>query len=422
MKRAARRINGLTKSLEKKSLFVMVLLGIVPLVIFGIVALASTESIETIGVVFAAVTGVSTAMVFFFGVQFERRVAAPIRRINETLRLYLNGQPIPKDRLLMKSGDEIGEMSELIDRLLELREDTTLQRTLEQRLNEQNRELQEAMEMLKSTQLRMIQQERLAAIGQLAAGVAHEINNPLGYVSGNADMLRLYVQRYETILAETRRLMQEKPDDPCYAQIDRKWRESKIDMVIADMPDLLSDITEGLKRIAAIVNGLRGFSRNNLDGICAYDLNDGIHTTLLVANNELKYHCDVDLKLGDIPLISVNGGQINQVLLNVIINAAHAIREKHANKKGLITIMTYTEDDKVVCSVSDNGCGMSEEVKNRIFEPFFTTKPVGQGTGLGLGIVYDIICKQHEGGVDVRSTPGEGTSFVFSLPIKRGAE
>lgn len=420
------------RSMKAKSTGLMLMLGVLPLLIFGIVTLVCLSaahknqgvdielSATVIIIVFAAMMIVSLIQVIVFQIIARKNVIRPIRTIVQALTDIQEGKITTWERLDVNFEDEFGELAKLFNSFIDAHEDITLQKKFERKLNEQNAELQEAMEMLKSTQLHMVQQERLAAIGQLAAGVAHEINNPLGYVSGNADMLKIYVQRYESILTEMRRQMAEQqPANPCCVYLDRIWQENKIDMVIADMPDLLDDITEGLKRISAIVNGLRGFSRNNLlEGKSTYDLNEGIKTTLLVANNEIKYNCDVRLELQDIPSVYANGGQINQVLLNIIINAAHAISTKFTNEKGLITVKTYFEDGKVCCSICDDGCGMTQDVKNRIFEPFFTTKPVGQGTGLGLGIVYDIVCKQHDGSIDVQSNPGEGTCFVFSLPVK----
>ncbi len=432
MKVFKRIVKACKRSFKIKSLLLLLLLGIVPLLSFGIVSMLSLSAIQqdfsvnirqhmaSVSIAFAVSVAVSVLLIIFCVMIVSRKIVRPIKTVNNTIRDLRDGTISKKERLEVKSEDEISELGTLFNSFIDAREDITIQIQLERKLNEQNRELQDAMEMLKSTQLQMVQQERLAAIGQLAAGVAHEINNPLGYVSGNADMLKIYVQRYESILIQMRRLMTEQQQGtPCCTYLDKIWEESKIDMVIGDMPDLMNDITEGLKRIAAIVNGLRGFSRNNLvEGKSTYDLNEGIKTTLLVANNEIKYNCDVGLELQDIEPVYANGGQINQVLLNIIINASHAIRAKFTNEKGLIIIKTYSEDGKVLCSICDNGCGMTQEVKNRIFEPFFTTKPVGQGTGLGLGIVYDIICKQHEGSIDVQSNLGEGTCFVFALPVK----
>ena len=423
-------VQSIKKSLKAKSILLMLSLGIVPLCIFGLIIILNMsaigkkhniqENITVIIIVFAALLILSLLQFLVYQRFARRKIILPIKTIIRAFSDLQQGKVIAWKRLDVKSEDEIGELEMLFNSFIDAREDITLQKKLERQLNEQNRELQEALEMLKSTQLQMVQQERLAAIGQLAAGVAHEINNPLGYVSGNADMLRIYVQRYESILTQMHNLMNEQQSGSvCCAYLDKIWEESKIDMMIADMPDLMNDITEGLKRIAAIVNGLRGFSRNNLvEGKSTYDLNEGIKTTLLVANNEIKYNCDVGLELGEIPPVFANGGQINQVLLNIIINACHAIRSKFSNEKGVITIKTYAQGDRVFCNICDNGCGMTEEVRSRIFEPFFTTKPVGQGTGLGLGIVYDIICKQHDGSVDVKSVLGEGTCFVFALSVK----
>lgn len=378
----------------------------------------------TINIAFAALLTIALLMIIFFGNIISRIIVQPIKKVIDTFRELRSGNLEYAERLSIKSKDEIGELGHLFNSFIDAREDITLQKKLERQLNKQNKELQQALEKLKNTQMQMLQQEKLAAIGQLAAGVAHEINNPLGYVSGNIDMLKMFLQRYENLLNKVNKMCMDADsqrifDKSAYcSHIKQAWQDNKIDMVLENTQEMMDDITQGLRRIADIVNGLRGFSRNSLmEEKTMFDLNDGIKTTLIVVNNEIKYSCDVTFESGEVPPVYANGGQINQVLLNIILNAAHAIREKYERGSGKITIKTYYEADSVVCSICDNGCGMSEQVKNRIFEPFFTTKPVGQGTGLGLGIAYDIIVNQHGGSVKVQSEPGEGSCFYLSIPV-----
>lgn len=281
------------------------------------------------------------------------------------------------------------------------------------------REVNENYSQLKAMQTQLVQAEKLAGIGRLAAGIAHEINNPLGFVAGNIEVLEKYINRYEIILDQVKNagvFTDEACVEAC-KEIAQFWKAKRLSRIRNDMRSLFDDTKEGLSRISNIVTGLKTFSRINQQGEKGlFDLNEGIRTTLIVARNELKYNCEVEFEEGDVPAIYVNGGQINQVILNMLINAAHAIKEKFASEKGRISIATFQEDAFVCCSIKDNGCGMSEGTVQHIFEPFFTTKAVGVGTGLGLGIAYDIIFVKHGGSIGVTSEPGEGTEFVIRLP------
>jgi len=193
-----------------------------------------------------------------------------------------------------------------------------------------------------------------------------------------------------------------------------------IDFINSDITDLFNDVSDGLERISKIVMGLRTFSRvDQQNEFEEYDLNNGIQNTLLVANNEIKYHAKVELFLGDIPNIYANGGQINQVLLNIIINAVHATKSKEDINSSLITVRTYSDERYASCEIEDNGTGIPGNIIGRIFDPFYTTKPVGQGTGLGLSIAYDIIVNKHKGELLVDSKPDAGSKFTVRLPVHR---
>lgn len=262
----------------------------------------------------------------------------------------------------------------------------------------------------------------MAGIGQLAAGVAHEINNPLGFVTSNFAVLNKYSTRLENMLStfDSFRHTAIYLKGDVHQPIDQAWTENAIDITRNDLKEIISDTQEGLSRIAEIVNALKMFSRTNLyEEKTLYDLNEGIKTTLLIANNEVKYTSVVEYKPKPLPEIYANGGQINQVLLNIIVNAAQAIKQRHQMGKGLITIGTEVEEGYICCCICDNGCGMSEDVINRIFEPFYTTKPVGQGTGLGLSLAYDIIVNKHGGKLEVTSEVGIGTCFRILIPVSQ---
>ncbi len=276
------------------------------------------------------------------------------------------------------------------------------------RLAREHRELQQLLQKVETTQQQLLQSEKLAAIGQLAAGVAHEINNPVGFVTSNLGTLKGYVGRLlELIDAYERAQPATLPAETAAvrARID-------LDFLREDIPALLDESAEGLQRVTRIVQDLKDFSRvDNVERQSA-DLNAALESTLNVVWNELKYKAEVVRELGEIPEIECVPAQINQVFMNLMVNAAQAIPQR-----GRITLRSGTDGDYVWFEIEDTGCGMPEEVRKRIFEPFFTTKPVGKGTGLGLSISYDIIVKKHGGRLDVTSTPGRGTTFRISLPL-----
>ncbi|MBK7415093.1 MAG: ATPase [Dechloromonas sp.] len=245
----------------------------------------------------------------------------------------------------------------------------------------------------------------MAAIGQLAAGVAHEINNPVGFVNSNLGSLKTYVNQLLTVISAY------ESNDP--AQITEARQKADLDFLREDLPSLLSESQDGLSRVTKIVQDLKDFSRVDQADHQPSDLNAALESTLNVVANEIKYKAEVVRELGDIPLVDCVPAQINQVFMNLLVNAAQAIPER-----GKIIVRSGLENNHVWFEIEDTGKGMSAEIQQRIFEPFFTTKPVGQGTGLGLSISYDIIVKKHSGRMDVRSKPDQGTCFRLWLPLQ----
>jgi signal transduction histidine kinase len=262
---------------------------------------------------------------------------------------------------------------------------------------------------VEDAQQQLLQSEKMAAIGQLAAGVAHEINNPVGFVNSNLGTLKAYVTQLLNIIGAYEG---GNPDDIATAR-----KAADIEFLREDLPSLVAESQEGLNRVTKIVKDLKDFSHvDHAEAHQACDLNAGLESTLNVVWNELKYKAEVIRELGDIPPVNCVPAQINQVFMNLLVNAAQAIEQQ-----GKIFVRSGMENQHVWFEIEDTGTGMSEEVRNRIFEPFFTTKPVGKGTGLGLSISYDIIVKKHGGRMDVTSSPGKGTCFRIWLPLQAPA-
>lgn len=265
---------------------------------------------------------------------------------------------------------------------------------------------------LKESQARIIQQEKMASIGQLAAGVAHEINNPMGYISSNMNSLWKYAEKLAQFIEFQGQALEKCADDATKAMVGDLKRQIKLDFIMKDFRELITESLEGSKRVSKIVQDLKSFSRADSNEAVPADLNECIKSTLNVVRNEIKYVAELELSLGDLSLVVCRPQQISQVIMNLLVNAAHSI-----SGKGIITLTTRQLDDTVEISVSDTGCGISPENMQKIFEPFFTTKEAGKGTGLGLAISRDII-RKHNGELLVTSEPGKGTTFTVKLPVE----
>lgn len=280
----------------------------------------------------------------------------------------------------------------------------------ERKLWKMNLELAEANLKLQQTQSIMVQHEKLASIGQLAAGVAHELNNPLGFLMSNNNTLKRYFDRLETAWNEVTGAGRELGFDAA--------RVEKLRRAFEDSRSIFEESIEGFERMARIVSSLKNFSRSSSgQEFVDFDLNGGIESTLVVAWNEIKYVSEVRKNLGQIPLIKAIGGEINQVVLNILVNAAQAIGGADEERKGHIDITTRLEGDSVLLSIRDDGPGITPAHLTKIFDPFFTTKEPGKGTGLGLSISYDIITNRHGGRMWAESEPGHGAAFFISLPV-----
>jgi signal transduction histidine kinase len=293
------------------------------------------------------------------------------------------------------------------------------------KIETKNRKLGKALKRLEETQAQMFQSEKMASIGQLAAGVAHEINNPTGYVSSNLKTLSDYqedifelIKKYQDLISKLESSEAKNPfAESIHQDIEALKRfEKDIDIayLMEDITDLTGDCREGTERIKKIVIDLKDFAHPGEDKIQSADINKGLLSTLNVVNNEIKYKATVHKELGALPTVQCVPQELNQVFMNILVNAAQAIE-----KKGAIHITTKAVDQNVVVTISDTGCGIPKEHLTKIFDPFFTTKEVGKGTGLGMNIAYNIVQK-HDGTLQVDSEIGKGTTFTITLPAQTG--
>ena len=277
-----------------------------------------------------------------------------------------------------------------------------------------NRDLKELNSKLSDAQSKLIQSEKLASIGQLAAGVAHEINTPIGFIFSNFGTLEQYLEDLFQMLDAYEQAEASMSDGAALARIRSLKADLDIDYLKEDIPNLMSESRDGIQRVRKIVQDLKDFSRVDARQEWeSVDLHAGIDSTLNIVNNEIKYKADVVKHYGALPEVQCLPSELNQVFMNLLVNAAHAITAE----RGTITISTGVEGRNVWVEVADTGAGIAQENLQRIFDPFFTTKPVGKGTGLGLSLSYGIVQK-HSGRMEVHSELGVGTRFRVTLPIQ----
>jgi signal transduction histidine kinase len=289
-------------------------------------------------------------------------------------------------------------------------QDRTEMRAAQEELRQRIGELQQTNQKLEQAQNQLLQSDKMASIGQLAAGVAHEINNPVGFVSSNLHTLRQYVTDLLKLADAYGRLSQP-ADEAAASELRQVLKAVELDYLKDDLPQLLDESADGLVRVKKIVQDLKDFSRVDQSDWQLADLNAGLASTLNVVLHEVKYKADIVRSLQPLPPVLCLAGQLNQVFMNLIVNASHAIADR-----GTITLASGTVDNWAWVQVEDTGSGMSEEVMRRIFEPFYTTKQVGKGTGLGLSLSFSIV-QRHGGVIQVRSQPGVGSRFRVWVPV-----
>ncbi|MBK9513004.1 MAG: GHKL domain-containing protein [Flavobacteriales bacterium] len=287
---------------------------------------------------------------------------------------------------------------------------------LEQKVKQRTHALQESNDTLKRTQTQLVNSEKMASLGQLTAGIAHEINNPINFITSNVQPLRRNIRELVEVMQDYRSLDPKEAGERLKA-IRAKEEALGIDESIAELDDIIDSIAEGSSRTADIVRGLRNFSRLDEDDLKNADLNEGLRSTLTVLAPQYRDKVTIELDLGTIPSVECYPGKLNQVFMNVITNAVQATVGRPGDRPRLVHVRTSTFEDRVRVIISDNGVGMTEDVRARLYDPFFTTKPVGEGTGLGMAIVYGII-QDHQGDIHVESSPGVGTVFTIDIPVR----
>ena len=323
------------------------------------------------------------------------------------------------NHLVERLKEEYGQRQRVQDELQEL--NVLLEEKVQDRtalLNKKNFQLEETNKDLKETQVQLLQAEKMASVGQLAAGVAHEINNPVGFVGSNISTLSDYVATYQMIFSQIDVVLKSQTDkgkETALEDLRNMLSNQDMAFINEDISDLLNDSKEGLNRVAKIVKGLKLFSRVDSDEMQNHNINDCVRTTLAMVNNQLKYICTVETHLGNVPDVTINVGKISQVITNLLINAGQAIES--TGKNGKIIITTCTVNGFVELRIEDTGCGIPASHLDKLFNPFFTTKPEGQGTGLGLSISFGI-AQEHGGNLTATSREGEGSCFTLAIPLK----
>ncbi|NVJ69337.1 MAG: HAMP domain-containing protein, partial [Alphaproteobacteria bacterium] len=402
---------------------------------WAVVAVKTEESISTairnVALQLFAL-GVALFVPIHFGIRWmSRRLTDPVNALERTVGDITKAKDLSL-RADIKAGDEIGRLANAFNDMAQSLETTSRERedvlkrleslnlTLEKRveartaeLSGANAQLQEAYEQLKTTQSQLVQSEKMASLGQLVAGVAHELNNPISFIYANYPHIEEYAEEILELLDEIREVP---VPDESRALIEKKIASHDLELVREDLKKIVESGKAGASRIKEIVLALRSFSRLDEAEKKAVSLEKGLDDTLAILNHFLKNGIEVTKHYDLNTPVDCHAGKINQVFTNIIFNAVQAMGEK-----GNLELTTKRQGDLAKISIRDTGPGIPADILDRIFDPFFTTKKVGEGTGLGLSISYGIV-EEHGGTLEVNSVVGEGTTFTITLPIKPKSE
>ncbi|HBE20237.1 MAG TPA: signal transduction histidine kinase regulating C4-dicarboxylate transporter [Cyanobacteria bacterium UBA11149] len=371
-------------------------------------------------------------------VQERKKAETELRIARDNLKIEVEERTAELTQTNLKLQEDIQERK---------RVETALRKS-EAKLQEQTKKLEQALQEVRSYQSKLIQTEKMSSLGQMVAGVAHEINNPINFIYGNIAYANQYIQDIMRLLE-----IYQKYDRQNIPEIQKAIQDIDLNFIKNDLPKLINSMKVGADRIRDLVVSLRSFSRLDEAEIKSVNIHEGLDSTLLILQNQIKatpIHSEIQIikEYGNLPLVECYPGQLNQVFMNLIGNAIDALEElrqinldriqddkQELEKLPKISITTEIKQVKnekqtnlnsltkshLIVRIADNGSGMSEEVREHLFDPFFTTKPVGKGTGLGLSISYQIVVKKHGGDIWCNSTPGQGTEFIVEIPIQQGS-
>ncbi len=375
-------------------------------------------------------------VLLIFIIHFKLIILPIFNSINQlNLGVVQIGKGDFKSRLNIKTQDEIEQLAnnfnnmadkldklyQNIDQKIKLLNQTN--QNLEEEINYRKTvesQLQQTLKDLQKAQSQLIQTEKMSSLGQMVAGIAHEINNPVSFIHGNLDCAKGYSQDLLHLIE----LYQEYYPEPV-EDIQIELEELDIDFLKKDFTLLMNSMKMGTERIRDIVKSLRTFSRLDEADLKEVDLHEGIESTLMILQHRLKAtanHPEIEIikQYGELPLVNCYSGQLNQVFMNILSNAIDVLQETNINPPQITIQTQFVKQNYIKIIISDNGSGIPEKIQDKLFDPFFTTKAIGQGTGLGLSICYQIIVDRHDGKIDCNSTLGKGTEFIIEIPIKRG--
>lgn len=344
-----------------------------------------------------------TLLAYYLGYRY---IVTPILDLARATNSLEDGDKL----ITLKADIKIKELSNLFNNFNQMSQKISKR---EQALISSRQKLIKSHENLKQSESQRMQSEKMASLGVLVSGVAHEINNPIGFVKSNVDTLKSYWLDIQDLLSQ---LQSDMTTPAQQKQLQQLYEKYDIAFLISDINPLIDSTTLGITRVTEIIQSLKSFARADAPQKVMADLNEGLSATIVMARNELKYHCKLDIDLAPLPSVLMHPSKLNQVFMNLLINAGQSIE-----KEGIISIKTFVKDEDVVIKIADSGCGIAPEKLDQIFTPFYTSKPIGQGTGLGLSISHRIVA-QHNGTIKVTSTVGKGSCFTITIPIEHTNE